>query len=212
MKANKGLSATGCALLIALAACAGGQPGAAQSPPLPRTASDTSASIPPGLGSLKQEDISISLATNALRVRALPLDEDFIRTLAPDSYRSMLNLRESKRIQIDAIARRTGTATVDLWYVNFYNQQPGEAPISPRDITLTNSGRDFKPIDIIAITQGIGELRVKQGQTESAILVFDASINPNQPVTLRMGTQTGGNWDSVLQRVESERAKIRARK
>jgi hypothetical protein len=155
--------------------------------------------------------LSITVATNALRVRALPLDENFIRTLAPDSYRSMQGLRESKRTAIDEIARRSGSSTVDLWYVNFYNQQQGEAPIAPRDVTLTNQGRDFKPIDVIAITPGIGELRVRQGQTESAILVFDASINPNQPLTMRIGTQQGGNWDAVLQRVEAERAKVRAR-
>ena len=201
-----------CALLAVLCACAGGTTTAvpAQTPP-PRPPSDTSALIPAGLGSLKQEDISIIVATNALRVRALPLDEDFIRTLAPDSYRSMQGLRESKRAAIDAVARRSGGATVDLWYVNFYNLQQGEAPIAPRDITLTNSGRDFKPIDIIAITQGIGEGRVRQGQTETAILVFDSSINPNQPLTMRIGTQTGGNWEAVLQRVETERAKLRAR-
>lgn len=198
---------------IVLCACSGATTTAvpAQTPPPRSTATDTSALIPAGLGSLRQEDISITVAANALRIRALPLDENFIRTLAPDSYRSMQGLRESKRAAIDAIAKRTGSATVDLWYVNFFNQQQGEAPIAPRDIILTNQGRDFKPIDVIAITQGIGELRVRQGQVESAILVFDASINPNQPLSLRIGTQTGGNWESVLQRVETERAKIRAR-
>jgi hypothetical protein len=202
------------AMLVVLGAgaCASGTTtGAQTTPPPSRAPTDTSALIPSGFGSLRQEDISITIATNALRVRALPLDENFIRTLAPDSYRSMQGLRESKRVAIDAIARRVGSATVDLWYVNFYNQQQGEAPIAPRDVTLTNSGRDFKPIDVIPITQGIGELRVRQGQTESAILVFDASINPNQPLTMRIGTQQGGNWDAVLQRVEAERAKIRAR-
>jgi hypothetical protein len=167
--------------------------------------------IPAGLGSLRQEEISITLANNALRIRALPLDEDFLRTLAPDSYRSLAGLRESKRAQIDAIAQRTGQQTVDLWYVQFFNQQPGEAPIAPRDVILTNQGRDFRPIDVIAITPGIGEQRVRQGQTESGILVFDASINPNQPLTMRVGSQTGGNWQAVLQRVESERSRIRAR-
>jgi hypothetical protein len=167
--------------------------------------------IPAGLGSLRQEEISITLATNALRIRALPLDEDFLRTLAPDSYRSLSGLRESKRAQIDAIAQRTGQQTVDLWYVQFFNQQQGEAPIAPRDVILTNQGRDFRPIDVIAITPGIGEQRVRQGQTETGILVFDPSINPNQPLTMRVGTQTGGNWQAVLQRVETERSRIRAR-
>jgi hypothetical protein len=179
--------------------------------PRTNTPSDTSSLIPAGLGSLKQEDIAITVATNALRVRALPLDENFLRTLAPDSYRSMQGLRESKRAAIDDVARRTGASTVDLWYVSFYNQQQGEAPIAPRDVIITNQGRDFKPIDVIGITPGLSGLRVRQGQTESAILVFDASINPNQPLTMRIGTQTGGNWESVLQRVEAERSKIRAR-
>lgn len=204
---------TAVASVLAAFACAStsATPGIAAPPPQSSAASDTGSLIPGGLGSLKQEDISITVATNALRVRALPLDDDFIRTLAPDSYRSMMSLRDSKRAQIDAIAKRNGSATVDLWYVTFYNGQQGEAPIAPRDVILTTQGRDFKPIDIIAVTPGIGEQRVKQGQMEAAILAFDPTINSNQALTMRIGTQTGGNWEQVLQRVEAERAKVRAR-
>jgi hypothetical protein len=202
-----------CSALIA--ACSAGGPARTASPataPPPRsTAADTNTLIPAGFGSLHQEEISISVTSNALTVRALPLDEDFIRTLAPDSYRSMAGLRESRRRAIDSIAQRTGFPTLDLWYVQFNNLQQGEALFNARDVVLTNQGRDFRPLDVIGITPGFGDQRVRQGQTAAGIMVFDGAINPNQPLTLRLGTQTGGNWQSVLQRVETERSKIRSR-
>lgn len=192
-------------------ACAGGayESGSAPVGAAPR---DTSAMIPAGFGSLHQEDIAISVAANALTVRAIPLDEDFIRVLSPDSYRSLNGQRESRRVAIDAIAQRTGMQTLSLWYVQFYNLQPGEARFSTNDVVLVNQGRDFRPLDVIPITPGFGEQRVRQGQTAVAILVFDGAVNPNQPpLTLTFGAFTGGNWESVLRRVETERSRIRSR-
>lgn len=200
-------------------ACAGAGTGGGSAPGAPaapatqpvRSSRDTSALIPPGLGSLHQDDISIAVTNNGLTVRATPLSDDFIRTLSPDSYRTLFNARESRRAALDAISQRTGLPSLNLWYVLFYNAQMGEAPFSPRDVVLTNQARDYKPIDVIAITGGFGEQRIRQGQTAAGILVFDGSINPNQPLTMTIGTQTGGDWQSVIQRVEAERARIRAR-
>ncbi len=203
-------------MIAVLSACAGaggagGEPAGAPAALPAASPQDAGTLIPPGFGSLHQDDISISVTTNGLTVRATPLADDFIRTLSPDSYRSLYNTRESRRAQLDTISRRTGLPSLNLWYVLFNNQQQGEAPFSPRDVVITNQGRDFKPIEVIAITAGFGEQRIRQGQTAGGILVFDGAVNPNQPLTLTIGTQTGGNWQSVIQRVETERARIRSR-
>ncbi|HKS06475.1 MAG TPA: hypothetical protein VJR92_09205 [Gemmatimonadaceae bacterium] len=203
-----------CAVIISSAcAASGGTSGEpAATPAAPRAQQqDTSALIPAGYGSLRQEEIALTLNTNGLIVRALPLDDNFIRTLSPDSYRTMLGQRESKRAAIDSIARRTGTQSVDLWYVSFFNEQPGEARFSPRDVLLTNQGRDFRPLEILPLTPGFGEYRVRQRQLHAAIYVFDGALDPNQVLTLAVETTRGGDWQTVLLRVERERATIRAR-
>jgi hypothetical protein len=208
------------AILAMAAACAappGGASGAAGSPnaaaPAARsTASqDTSGIIPAGFGSLRQDEISIRLTHLGLDVKAMPMDEDFLRTLAPDSYRALAALRESKRPQLDSIAQRAGLPNVAVWYVTFRNVQQGEAPFSPQDVTLTNVGREFQPLDAIGVSSGFARHRLRQDETGIGLLVFDSAINPNRDLTLRLETQTSTDWQTILQRVERERSLVRSR-
>lgn len=198
-----------------LAACApavqtpGG--GTAPSPTATRATTDTTGLIPAGLGSLRQDDIAINVRHLGLSVRALPLDEDFIRTLAPDSYRAMVSLRESKRTQLDEIARRTGQSTLDVWYIRFFNVQQGEARFSPQELVITNQGRDYRALDYLPISSNFASQRLRQGESADALYVFDRALDPNQLLTMQIESQTGGDWRAVLQRVERERALIRSR-
>src|SRR5690349_21506610 len=68
-------------------------------------AEDTTAtvSVPAGFGSLRQDDIAIRLEPQGLIIRAIPLDEDVIRLLTPDSYRALRDLEESNRTSIAGI-------------------------------------------------------------------------------------------------------------
>jgi hypothetical protein len=204
------------ATIVACAAPPGGAGGAASpsdATPAPRsTASqDTSGIIPAGFGSLRQDEISIRVNHLGLTVQAMPMDEDFLRTLAPDSYRTLAALRESKRPQLDSIAQRAGMPNVAVWYVTFRNVQQGEAPFSPQDVTLTNVGREFQPLDAIGISSGFAQHRLGQNETAIGLLVFDRAINPNRDLTLRLETQTSSDWQAILQRVERERSLIRSR-
>lgn len=172
---------------------------------------DTTNLIPAGLGSLRQDDIAIHVTRLAIAVKAIPLDEDFIRTLAPDSYRALARLKESKRADLDTIVRRTRLQSIDVWWVTFQSVQQGDARFSAQDIVLTNQGRDFRPLSIVPLTPGFGDQRLQQRQQATALYVFDGALNPNQSITLAVETERGGDWDSVLRRVESERARIRSR-
>jgi len=200
------------ALIALLCGCAaaGGVPSGGVLP-AGRIAQDTTALIPAGFGSLRQEDIAISVSSSGLTVRAIPLDESFIRTLSPDSYRSLHALSASRKGRTDSMAMRAGIPTVDVWYITFFNVQQGEARFSPQEVVLTNQGRDFRPMDILPITPGFGDQRLQQRQQAAALYVFDGAIDPNQRLTLTIGSQTGGDWQSVLQKVELERSLIRSR-
>jgi hypothetical protein len=214
---SRTLSAALVAALVAPAACTpvvveGGSAVAARPA---NTASgtdrDTSALIPTGFGTLRQDDLAIRITLQGLTVRAIPLDENFIRTLSPDSYRALRDIGESKREDVDAILRRTGLPAVSVWYVSFFNLQQGEARFTAQDVVLTNMGRDFRPVDIVPLTPGFGNQRLRQREQAHALYVFDGAINANQNIALTLESQSGGDWRSVIQRVERERALIRSR-
>ena len=173
---------------------------------------DTSAtvSVPAGFGSLKQEDIAIRLQPQGLIIRAIPLDENVIRLLTPDSYRALRDLQESNRTSIEAITRRSGGRRPNAWYVSFYGLQP-EARFSPMELVVTSAGQDFRPIDVIPLTTGFGEQRLRQRETQSAVYLYPAEVDVDHPLVVTFQGERNSTWEQLLQRIERERALVRAR-
>jgi hypothetical protein len=166
--------------------------------------------LPPGYGSLRQDDLSLHIDAGTVLVRALPLDEALIRLLTPDSYRALHDLKEGSRSQIDAIARRYGGRPVSVWLISFYGVEPN-ARFTPGDLIVTSGGRDFRPYDILSLTVGFGENRLRQRETQSALYVYDGDVQVNQPVSIAYQGAIDASWDQTLQTIERERAMVRAR-
>jgi hypothetical protein len=203
----------GLAAVLTITACAGGTPTAGgQSGTLTPITDDTvgRANVPVGFGTLRQDDIAIRLELQGLIVRAIPLDENLIRLLTPDSYRALRELQESNKSSIAAVTRRTGGRSPDLWYVSFYGVQP-DVHFSPMELVITSSGRDFRALEVLPLSSGFGEQRLKQRETQSAIYLFDESIDLDQPLTVTFQDVRDDSWDQILTRVERERALVRAR-
>ena len=200
------------AAVILGAACASGTPTASGQSDLAPIADDTTgrANVPLGFGSLRQDEIAIRLELQGLIVRAIPLDESLIRLLTPDSYRAMRELQESNRQSIAAVTRRTGGREPDLWYVSFYGVEP-DVQFSPRELVITSAGRDFRPLEVIPLSSGFGEQRLRQRETQSAIYLFDENIDLDQPLTVTFQNVRSDSWEQILTRVERERAMVRAR-
>jgi hypothetical protein len=169
--------------------------------------------VPAGFGTLRQDDIALkSSPANGLQIRAIPLDERFIRLLSPDSYRALRELQSSKAAQLLAVKERNRLPSYSVWYVSFFALEQGETRFSPQEFIIGNSGRDFRPLDIVPLTPGFGEYRLKQREVQSALLVFDGQIDLNQPVTAQLeSVPSVTDWNTVLQRVERERALVRSR-
>lgn len=210
------------AVVATVAACTAGQrvpspaPGPdAVTPPLARTGFDRDsldpALVPAGYGTLRQEDVTIRIQYLGLIVRLLPLDESVIRTLSPDAYEALRDLLASKRTEIDAIARRYALARPQLWYVSFYGVQQGETRFSPLELTVTSSGRDFRPVDAIPLTPGFGAQRLAQRETQAALYVFDGAVDVDQPLVVSFQAVRSNAWEPILRRVERERSLIRSR-
>jgi hypothetical protein len=168
--------------------------------------------IPPGFGTLRQDQIAIRLTANGLTVSAIPLEETIIRTLAPDSYRTLHNIRESKKAALEALRMRNGLTSVQAWYVTYFNIQQGDARYDPFDFLVRSVGQDFRPLDALPVTPGFSDGRVAQRGAQSGIYAFDPQVDLNQPITVTsLGQQTTVWGDTMLPLIERERSAVWSR-
>lgn len=199
---------------IVVGACASGPPPVDDAHPgaVIAPADDTTGkgSVPPGYGTLRQDEIAIRLELQGLIVRAIPLDESLIRLLTADSYRALRELQESNKESIAAVTRRRGGQAPDLWYVSFYGVAP-DIHFSPMELIITSSGRNFRALEVIPLSSGFGEQRLRQRETQSALYLYDEEVDLDQPLTVTFQDQQSASWEQILTRIERERALVRAR-
>lgn len=169
--------------------------------------------VPAGFGTLRQDDIALKVSpANGLQVRAIPLDERFIRLLSPDSYRALRDLLARNDAALQQVRDRNRLPSYSVWYVSFFALEQGETRFSPQEFILSNTGRDFRPLDVLSVTPGFGEYRLRQREVQSGLLVFDGQLDLNQPITGMMeSTPSVTDWGTVLARVERERTLVRSR-
>jgi hypothetical protein len=212
-----------CMILVAAVGCAGAAvptPGGAPPSGADTTRRATSTApgdpeaelLPAGYGTLRQDAISLRLGRlDALQIRATPLDESVIRLLSPDSYRALAELKRSKAAAIEQVARRNGVRNPSVWYVSFFTVQQGETRFSPRELIITNVGRDFRPLDVIPLTPGFGEQRLRQNERQDALYAFDNQLNVQQPLTVAYETARNNDWVLMLPALERERSLVKSR-
>ena len=171
--------------------------GAAQQPSL----------IPAGLGTLRQDEVTVQIRSGALLIKATPLDEGVIRLLAPDTYDRLHALADSRRAEA---ARQANAQAPELFLVSFFSYQPDVA-FQPEDLQVTYQGRILRAAAILPVTGGFGRQRLAQQESQSAIYAFDERIDYAQPFVVRYGFDQSDEWLRILPKLEIERAKVRAR-
>ena len=193
-----------------LVACAPATTGALAQSPAPNAAPDA-AIIPIGYGSLKRDEVSITVQLQGLTIRAIPLEESVIRTLAPDSYTALHALRDAHGAELDRIRGRLGLASIQAWHVQFFNVQQGDARYDPRDVQIRSAGRDFRPLEVIGLVPGFADGRLAQGRTVDAIFAFDPAVSLSQPLVVTLAGQSSSAWTDALPRIERERSAVWSR-
>jgi hypothetical protein len=79
------------------------------------------------------------------------------------------------------------------------------------ELVITSGGRDFRSLEVLPLSSGFGEQRLKQRETQSAIYLFDENIDLDQPLSVTFQTVRNDTWEQILTRIERERALVRAR-
>ena len=181
------------------AACAGGAglatPASAQMEPAEAQL------VPAGHGTLRQDEITLTIRSGALQVKVTPLAESVIRLLAPDTY---------DRLHALAANRPLETSGSELFLVSFFSHDP-DVPFTPEDVQILHRGALLRPSGIRPLTNGFGRQRLQQQETQSALYAFDETFNYDLPWVVRYGLdESATDWLTIQQKLERERARVRA--
>lgn len=190
-----------CVLLVA---CAGPVASAAQEgqglEPLP----------PAGYGSLTQTDLALRIRTDEIEVRLVPLDERVTRLLAPDSYRSLKGLVESRRAAIDSIAARSGTSRPGLALVTYFGQRAGTR-FDPQTLTLSVRNDLLRPLGIVPFTPRFNSQQLEVREQVSGIYLFGEELPVGDSFSFVYAGRSSDDWQGKQRLLDRERARVAAR-
>jgi hypothetical protein len=164
---------------------------------------DTSGVLPPALGTLRQEDISLGLTSGDLRLVVTPLHVSVTRVTAPDTQRRLEALVEAHAVP----GSDDGTG---LFLVSFYSNRP-DTSFEPEEVQLLSRGFRYRPVQVTPLTPTWGERRVRQREPAMAVYRFAATIDLEADLVLAYRDQRSAQWGAILPRIQAERARVRAR-
>ncbi len=165
---------------------------------------------PAGFGTLGQDDIGIRLRTSDFVVSFIPLSEGVIRLLAPDTYRSMHRLLESKASEIANAARLNGISNPTVCLVSFFGTQT-QARFEAEALTITGQSRLFRPRAFVPLSPSFGDRQVSLRETATAIYIYDEGLRLSDPFTLGYDGVSTSEWERILRALDRERAAVAAR-
>jgi len=166
--------------------------------------------VPAGYGTLHRDDIAVRLATGTIEVQVLPLDEQVIRLLAPDTYHSLTELVRSRAADLTDAAARASTQNPTLVMVTFLGVVP-QARFNPEELTITSRGRLFRPIGIVPLSPTWSSFQLDARQQAAAIYLFDPGISFAEQLTVSYQGLSSDVWSHSLRLLDQERARVRAR-
>jgi hypothetical protein len=159
--------------------------------------------VPGGFGTLRQEEITLSLRAEDMQIKVTPLAPEVVRLAAPDTWRRLAGVRRRLSPRLPS--------GHELFLVSFFTEAAGGAEMDPRDVVLVDRGRRFRPVEIAPLSEGWGAGRVQPRRPEQAVYAFAPAVDPLVEFAVEVGGRIHRGWAAVLPRLEAERARVRAR-
>ncbi len=166
--------------------------------------------VPAGFGTLRRDDVAVRLSTGTIEIQVLPLDEQVIRLLAPDTYRSLADLVRSRAAEIADAAARGGTQHPTLVMVTFLGVVP-QARFNPEELNITSRGRLFRPIGIVPLSPTWSSFQLDARQQAAALYLFEPGISFAEQLTVSYQGLSSDAWSRAVRLFEQERARVKAR-
>ena len=166
--------------------------------------------VPPGFGTLRRDDVVMRFSTGAVEIQVLPLEEQMIRLLAPDTYTSLHQLVQSRALDIADAAERGATQEPALVLVTFLGVVP-QARFNPEELTITSRGRLFRPVGIVPLSPTWSSFQLDARQQAVAIYLFEPGISVREQLTVSYQGLSSEAWSRSLRMLDQERARVKAR-
>ncbi|HEY3279324.1 MAG TPA: hypothetical protein VGJ83_02340 [Gemmatimonadales bacterium] len=166
--------------------------------------------IPAGFGTLKRDEIVVRFTTGQVEIQVLPLDEQVIRLLATDTYRSLTQLVQNRGDDIATAAARAGVDRPTLILVTFFGLVP-QARFTPEELNVTSRGRLFRPVGIVPLSPTWGSNQLEARQQAVAIYLFEAGISFRESLSVSYQGLSNDSWGRSVRALERERARVAAR-
>lgn len=195
------LATSGCAAAGSAPGGSGGPGGGA--PP----AAEAGLLVPPGYGTLHQDDVSLSFRSGELQVKITPLAESVVRLTAPDTYRRLHGIAESHR---EPLVRRTGRPAPVLFLVSFFSLMP-DVPYEPEALAIVSRGVRHRALAIRPVTPGWGTQRLDQRETRLAVYAFSEDVDLETELVVVYRGVRNDAWARILADLQAERERVRAR-
>jgi hypothetical protein len=166
--------------------------------------------VPPGFGSLRRDDVAIRFRTPQVEIQLLPLDEQVIRLLAPDTYQSLAALLRTRGDEVTQAAERAGVGRPMVFMVTFLGVVPA-ARFSPDDVTITSRGRLFRPAAIVPLSPRWGSYQLDAREQAAALYLYEDGIGLAEHLTVAYQGMQNDAWGRAVSLLERERARAAAR-
>lgn len=159
--------------------------------------------LPAGFGTLRQDDITVSMRHETIQVRVTPLADWILPLTVPDTHRRL----SATVARLDP-GLRSGRVPV---LVSLFTEMAGGVPFEAGELTLVNRGRRYRPVSIQGLTSGWEQGRLDQGRPAQALYLFDASLDLEMDLVVEFGHTSTTAWNGVIPRLQTERARVRGR-
>jgi len=149
-------------------------------------------------------------STGTVEIQVLPLDDQVIRLLMPDTYRSLIQLVQSRGAEIREAAQRGGTEHPSLVMVTFL-AVVGQARFNPEDLNVTSRGRLFRPVGIVPLSPTWSSYQLDARQQAVAIYLFEPGISVREDMLVSYQGLSSAAWVRSIRLLDQERARVKAR-
>ncbi len=164
--------------------------------------------VPPGFGTLTQDQITLRIQRGNLLIKVTPLEEWVIRLTAPDTYARLQGM-------VRTHGERAGAGAVsppaNLFLVSFFSYVP-DVTYEPEDVLLVNRGLRYRPRGIAPVTPSWGTQRLGQQETQLAVYAYDGGMDLETDLVVEYQELRNEIWrDQIVPLIRAELARARAR-
>ena len=183
-------------------------PGTPGFEPAPEGGGTSSLLVPPGFGTLTQDQVTLRIQRRNLLIKVTPLEEWVIRLTAPDTY---ARLQGMVRTQGERAAGGAVSPPANLFLVSFFSYVP-DVTYEPEDLLLVNRGLRYRPRGIAPVTPSWGTQRLGQQETQMAVYAYDGGMDLETDLVVEYQDLRNEIWrDQIVPLLRAELAKARAR-